>query len=79
MISESASALNPWTYNRNYVENAYQIATNLGNPLNSASTQALVDYLRTVPADNLRKASDLGVSLYFNVKVFKFSCLSMKT
>nr|CAD7261329.1 unnamed protein product [Timema shepardi] len=53
-ISESGSALNPWAYANHTQERAFRLGSYLGHE--TEDTQDLLDFLRTLPENNLVKA-----------------------
>lgn len=59
-IAESGSSLCPWSYQRNYKQYAYALATYLNpNFKKNASSKELLEYLQSVPAKKLKEAQQI--------------------
>lgn len=58
-MTESATALSPWAYQRNVTKISYYLMTLLNSGFNKkhASSSEILKYLRTAPAKNIDKAS----------------------
>lgn len=55
----SGSPLNPWSYQRNYKQYGYGLATYLDpNFKKNATSSELLSFLQGVPADKLREAHE---------------------
>ncbi|KAG5877338.1 hypothetical protein JTB14_030709 [Gonioctena quinquepunctata] len=58
-IAESGTFLNPWSYQRDYKEFAYKLATTIDENFNkNSSTQELLEFLRSVPATEIKAAAE---------------------